>query len=556
MDIMNIMKVSSSKFTLLSVIALAAVIVGGSGAFIQTVDAANTQITFTAIHENATQTKITFSEAVNGTKILADWGIDLDGTRTAGDITYDVAIYDIHNGTVPSAGDIASSSAPSGITGLGYLNNTTTLYLKHTAIPTDSTYYINYTNNPASANDAGKLVEKNGRAGPTNIDLVTIGFNATGVDYMSPTALSAHTTSDRSFNVVMSEPVIVVNATADAFDIVGSDEVPGVVSGANGTSVLKFTMQNPIDFRSTFTLSLDTSTSGVGKHHWIADSINSEQFGTAQQNEGGVGNQLLNFTGLTITNYVNSVNNDNCYDCDAPKLTELTVDVDGETYFVYNDNPLHINAVKGDTITYNITFDDNKGGASIPFGGIYTNFDSSASFDNNYYRNNFNAFQDMSTSYYEWNTNGNNVVFDSSDSITWDEATASVDSITNTKTVSYTMTINDSIPATDIWIDVADMSGNYLKRALPVTLEVAGPAALTFESGENQKVTSFFNEGVLLAIISAFDTTSDNTSELSSAMGIEDGALPSWTTQLASWAVEDKIEVADMVIAVEYVINQ
>ena len=79
---------------------------------------------------------------------------------------------------------------------------------------------------------------------------------------------------------------------------------------------------------------------------------------------------------------------------------------------------------------------------------------------------------------------------------------------------------------------------------------------LTFASSDNQKVTSFFNESVLLAIIGAFDNTSDNTSELSSALGIEDGALPSWTTQLASWAVEDKIDVADMVIAVEYVINQ
>ena len=59
-----------------------------------------------------------------------------------------------------------------------------------------------------------------------------------------------------------------------------------------------------------------------------------------------------------------------------------------------------------------------------------------------------------------------------------------------------------------------------------------------------------------MAIIAAFDTSVDNTPELSSALGIEEGTLPLWTTELATWAAEDKIEIADMVVAVEYVINQ
>ena len=110
MDIMNIMKVSSSKFTF-SLIAFAALLVSGSGLMINDAygfDAPE----FTCNHINTTATHCTFDIAVNGTLRVADWGIDIDGSRTAGDITYDVTISNIANSsstgiglTVPSVGD-------------------------------------------------------------------------------------------------------------------------------------------------------------------------------------------------------------------------------------------------------------------------------------------------------------------------------------------------------------------------------------------------------------------------------------------------------------------
>ena len=33
-------------------------------------------------------------------------------------------------------------------------------------------------------------------------------------------------------------------------------------------------------------------------------------------------------------------------------------------------------------------------------------------------------------------------------------------------TLSYTMTINDTMPSSEIWVDVADANGNYLKQAI------------------------------------------------------------------------------------------
>ena len=151
------MKVSSSKFTF-TLIAIAALFVGGSGlvaqdAFAATFDAPE----FTCIHVNTTATHCTFDIKVNGTLRVADWGIDVDGARDDGDITYDYTISNIANSsstgiglTVPSAGDKRVSNLPAGITnGLGFINGTDIVFI-HAAIPTDATYYINYTNNPST----------------------------------------------------------------------------------------------------------------------------------------------------------------------------------------------------------------------------------------------------------------------------------------------------------------------------------------------------------------------------------------------------------------------
>ena len=72
MDIMNIMKVSSSKFTF-SLIAFAALLVSGSGLVIQDSYAAIDAPEFTCIHINTTATHCTFDQSVNGTLALLDW---------------------------------------------------------------------------------------------------------------------------------------------------------------------------------------------------------------------------------------------------------------------------------------------------------------------------------------------------------------------------------------------------------------------------------------------------------------------------------------------------
>ena len=540
------MKVSSSKFTF-TLLAVAAMMVFGSGTLIQDSFAADPE--FTAYHFNRTTTVVEFSEAVNGTMAIADWTIKYTSTGTAGDVSSDVAISDVNNGTQPTAGDITASTSGSNIVGLGYMNDSTTMYLRHASIPTDATYYVNFTGNPLKIDVNGYMLRE-ARVGSIEYteasrEHVEIGSNATAKDWIAPEVTRAYTTSDRTIEIHTTEGVANINATGGNFEILGSKsgDLVGRVDATNGTAIIYLTMSNPIDFRSTFAITYDTTAgTASGITSFISDDINTDRHSKMYALGAlGHGNQMANFTGLVIENNVQPISEENCFDCRAPELKQTIVSISGDDHVIDASNPLHINAAEGDNITFTLTFSDNKGASTMPFAGIYTNFNSDADFDTHFYKNNFDSATQMSSSYYEWNTRSDDLAYTADSSIAWTNASSEIDTMTNDIILSYTMTIEDSMESSEIWIDVTDASGNYLKQALPVTLEVSGEPSLTFASSDNQKVTSFFNDSVLLAIIGAFDNTSDNTSELSSALGIEDGALPSWTTQLASWLLRIKL---------------
>jgi len=553
---------------------------------------------FTAIHINTTATLITFDMNVNGTLALADWGIDVDGTRTAGDIDYtQYAISGIANSTsagigqtAPSAGDIAVSSVPSGVTGLGFINSSQYIILTHTALPTDAQYYINYTNNPAAttgtpvhatqgtgsggdgaihtSGGVASLGHKTGGEGSTLNKYLKIGSNATAADWMFPTATSAEIlkSNPKQVRILMSEPVGNINSTFAEFTMTTSGggshvAVPATLTAGNGTDYIYINLQTPADVRDVLTITYTP----VARSQWITDAIDSTQHdnsgvaGSAEWKLSAHGNKLTTFT-LSITNWLEKgMYGDvtTCYDCIAPTVTDVQVSLDSSTPITVNDdNQVQINASIGDTVSVMVTVADNLGADTIPFAGIYTNFGNTP--DNLYYANNFDSAKQMSTSYYEWNIRDADTAFDNNGAITWDDATAKVNP-DRTQTFTYTMTINDEIELSQVWVDIGDKVGNYAKIALPVTLEVSGAPGLTFASDDTQKVVSFFNESILLAIVSQWTATSSddatNVEQLSSVLGIE-SQLPTWTTDLASWVADDKIDVADMIVAVEYVINQ
>lgn len=603
MDIMNIMKVSSSKFTF-SLIAFAALLVSGSGIVAQDAFAAIDAPEFTCKHLNTTATHCTFDQAVNGTLAILDWSLKASSTAIAGDTATDVTITVIQNSTSTgltdathrpaSAGDILATTTGSGVTlvtGSGYINGTD-FVLIHSAIDSDATYFINYTNNPATNADAiaqpGQIhaneeggVGAGGMSGSVGAcgaeaagcKYLKIGSNATAVDWMVPSATSAEVlkSNPKQIKILMSEPVANINSTFADFTVTtsggGNAAVPATLTAGNGTNYIYVNLQNPVTPYDVLTIAYSSDTDGDahGIDKWITDAIDSTQYassGAPQSAEwvlAGHGNRLANFTAMSVTNWIpiGFDGNDNCYDCSAPTVTAVQVSLDGSTpVTVTNDNPVQINAGNGDTVSVIVTIADNVGADTMTFAGLYTNFGDTP--DNLYYANNFDSFKSMSTSYYEWNARADDTAFGNTDAITWDEAIATVNP-DRTQTITYTMTINDSIESSQVWVDLGDMANNFAKSALPITLEVSGPPAITFASDDSQQVVSYFNESILMAIVSQWTATSSddatNVEQLSSVLGIED-QLPTWTTSLASWVSDDKIDVADMIVAVEYVINQ
>ena len=76
-----------------------------------------------------------------------------------------------------------------------------------------------------------------------------------------------------------------------------------------------------------------------------------------------------------------------------------------------------------------------------------------------------------------------------------------------------------------------------------------------FKSQLNQKVLSFYDESVLFELISGWTGTSQDVSELAAVLGIPDEQLDPWVTTLAVWVSEDRITIADMIVAIEHLIN-
>jgi len=71
-----------------------------------------------------------------------------------------------------------------------------------------------------------------------------------------------------------------------------------------------------------------------------------------------------------------------------------------------------------------------------------------------------------------------------------------------------------------------------------------------------QKVLGFYDESVLSEMVQTWSESESDTKQLSSLLGISEEQLPPWTSTLATWVAEDKIDSAEMIVAVEYLINQ
>jgi hypothetical protein len=237
---------------------------------------------------------------------------------------------------------------------------------------------------------------------------------------------------------------------------------------------------------------------------------------------------------------------------------------------MFDDDIIPIVADPGDEVEIILELTDNRTLKRVYDSATYTNFLTKPNDMNTFYANNFDEYGKVSTTFYEWHQTGEDLVYDYDNTVEWSDVDVTIkesgefakdgpaenlDGLVGTFTISFKMKFLQPMQTTDVWVQATDRSGNFFKVALPLTLKVAGNEPLLFESKVNQKVLSFFDESMLLDVVSDWTGTSQDVSELAVILGIPDEQLDPWVANLAVWVSEDRITLADMIVSIEYLIN-
>jgi len=370
-------------------------------------------------------------------------------------------------------------------------------------------------------------------------------------------------------------------------------------NASDGTdqTVNEYTLSTGFDITTaSFTYSFDYSDEAVDIHGVEFSDDGKKMFlmDTKLNSRNGTGYlyEYILSCPWQLTGDCNAKNK--CYDCEAPRLVQVQVGItsnknasdDSMTHvmkeeYVWNfpindplsmryDNITPITANPGDEIEITLDVIDDKSVHLLPTSGIYTNFMERPNDMNLFFVSNFDENHNTSTSFYEWNRNHDDVAYDYADSVTWRNPDISYTQFpVTTQTpfellndelviehfiISFKMKFDDPMRPSQVWVSAADYYGQTFKVPLPLTLEILGDEPLDFTSNLNQEVLGYFNEPVLLSMLYQWSETSNEMSELSSILGVN-GELPSWTANLATWTVEEKITPAEMIIAIEHVIN-
>ena len=349
-----------------------------------------------------------------------------------------------------------------------------------------------------------------------------------------------------------------------------SDTSNGVAVGASGKMV--YTTNGGVDWTAA-------TTTNVGSNHMLGVSMGDASNGVAVGNSGEIV-----FTGSVSSedNTTTEKSSSDCYDCEAPKLTKVKVHVlsspldytwnfDQDTpYPMFDDDIIPIVADPGDEVEIILELTDNRTLKRIADSGTYTNFLTKPNDMNTFYANNFDEYGKVSTTFYEWHNTGDDLFYDYDQTVEWSDADITIqesgefvkdgtaenlDGLVGTFTISFKMKFLEPMKTSEVWVQATDRSGNFFKVALPLTLKITGNEPLVFESRLNQKVLSFYDGDILSEVVSDWNGSSQDVSELAVILGIPDEQLLPWVTNLAVWVSEDRITLADMIVSIEYLIN-
>ena len=402
-----------------------------------------------------------------------------------------------------------------------------------------------------------------------------------------------HVTSDVLSDTLLSPHGIAFSKDGTKMFVVSNDP-----NGINSNdSVNEYSLSSGFDITTaSFTHSFDVSDRAPDPHGVEFNTDGTKMFimDTRLPAQSGTG-YLYEYILSCPWQLSGQCGKNKCYDCESPRLVKVQVGItsnknafdDSMTHvmkeeYVWNfpindplsmrdDNITKITANPGDEIEITLDVIDDKSVHLLPTSGIYTNFMERPNNMNLFFANNFDESHNTSTSFYQWHRDYDDVAYDYADTVTWRNPDISYTQFpVTTQTpfellndelviehfvISFKMKFTDSMESSQVWVSAADYYGQTFKVPLPLTLEILGDEPLDFTSYLNQKVLGYFNEPVLLSILHQWSQSSQDVSELSSILGVN-GELPQWTANLATWTVEEKITPAEMIIAIEHVINQ
>ena len=369
----------------------------------------------------------------------------------------------------------------------------------------------------------------------------------------------------------------------DAFSVAAQETVPqGLAFNTDGTKM--FVLGSTGDDVNEYACdAFDVSTCGFIDAFSVSAQETSPQGlafntdGTKMFITGSSGDDVNEYTlsvgfDLNVPVTETTTTSSDCYDCKPPVLQSSHITILTNDYVVATgDDLIHITANVGDKVTILLNITDNKFVDTIPFAALYTNYQDKPDSMNTYYANNYNNLKQVSTSFYEWNVRSDDVAYDYDGTVSWSDNTPTVvtgeitdenyfmindNNVLQYFMMPFTFTINDSMEESAITAKIYDAAGNRLHVTLPVTLETAGNEPLNFDNMGKQKVLGFYDESVLAEMVEQWSESESDAKQLSSLLGISEKQLPPWTSNLATWVAEGTIDSADMIVAVEYLINQ
>jgi len=352
---------------------------------------------------------------------------------------------------------------------------------------------------------------------------------------------TADTTTTNTITLTFSEAVRSFAATASGDWTLSSGQTVTSIDHTNATTTMILTLNYALENDATPTLAYTENGNIFDEAtHVVATDAADDTPVTAD---------------VLATDGISWVASFGCYDCTAPKVQETQINISSDNYIIASgDEPIHITANVGDEVTVTLKVTDNKLTDTIPFVGLHTNFIEKSGDMSLYYSNNYDNSKNISASFYEWNIRSDDVAYDS-EAVSWsNDPNVTFDG--EYLMVPFTFTINDHMETSQITAKIYDSAGNRLHVTLPVTLETAGNDPLNFDNMGKQKMLGFFDESVLSIMISELNTSDNINTPISSLLGIPDESLPTWTSNLTEWMVEDKINSGDLIVAVEYLINQ